>query len=212
MEKPPKIYEGLRHPDEPNTAGETMVFVNGQPLSKEPSLKIRNHSPDGFSWGYGGSGPAQLALAILLDYFDGDAGQAQHYYQDFKFAKVAAWPADQGWKITGEEIAEWIFEGNTPPYRPVLGEKEVLVVVPGARPGKRIGLVRYNDSGYYETAYDHPSYSEEQAAQEVRRVNAELGLPEKVIDSMESASMFGWHTKAAQPAHDWFKEERDGSV
>ena len=29
---------------------------------------IRNHSPSGFNWGYGGSGPAQLALAILADF------------------------------------------------------------------------------------------------------------------------------------------------
>lgn len=29
--------------------------------------EIRNHSPDGFNWGYAGSGPAQLALAILAD-------------------------------------------------------------------------------------------------------------------------------------------------
>ncbi len=34
-----------------------------------PRLDLANHSPDGFSWGYGGSGPAQLALAILADHF-----------------------------------------------------------------------------------------------------------------------------------------------
>lgn len=28
---------------------------------------LRNHSPTGAEWGYGGSGPAQLALAILSD-------------------------------------------------------------------------------------------------------------------------------------------------
>ena len=28
---------------------------------------IINHSPDGFEWGYAGSGPAQLALAIIAD-------------------------------------------------------------------------------------------------------------------------------------------------
>lgn len=32
-------------------------------------LEIRSHSPTGFEWGYGGSGPAQLALAILADHF-----------------------------------------------------------------------------------------------------------------------------------------------
>lgn len=31
-------------------------------------LDLFNHSPDGFEWGYGGSGPAQLALAILADF------------------------------------------------------------------------------------------------------------------------------------------------
>lgn len=27
-----------------------------------------NHSPDGFNWGYGGSGPTQLAFAIMYEY------------------------------------------------------------------------------------------------------------------------------------------------
>ena len=30
-------------------------------------LDIFSHSPSGFEWGYLGSGPAQLALAILCD-------------------------------------------------------------------------------------------------------------------------------------------------
>ena len=41
---------------------------NGEVLDPKPSQKIWNHSPTGFEWGYGGSGPAQLALALLLDY------------------------------------------------------------------------------------------------------------------------------------------------
>lgn len=34
------------------------VYVDGKRLDPEPSQKVRNHSPDGFYWGYGGSGPA----------------------------------------------------------------------------------------------------------------------------------------------------------
>ena len=34
-------------------------------LSLKKSLQIVDHSPDGFQWGYNGSGPAQLAAAIL---------------------------------------------------------------------------------------------------------------------------------------------------
>lgn len=42
------------------------VRVDGQRLDPAASQKVWNHSPDGFAWSYGGSGPAQLALAILL--------------------------------------------------------------------------------------------------------------------------------------------------
>ena len=42
------------------------VWVNGAILTVEPSLQFFRHSK-GFNWGYGGSGPAQLALAILLN-------------------------------------------------------------------------------------------------------------------------------------------------
>jgi hypothetical protein len=44
------------------------VTVDGRPLDPQPSQQVSNHSPDGFAWGYAGSGPAQLALAILLHY------------------------------------------------------------------------------------------------------------------------------------------------
>ena len=71
--------------------GQAWVLVDGEPLDPAPSLAIRNHSPSGFSWGYGGSGPAQLALAILMSVL-GDAGvdeqwcggDAERLYQQFK--------------------------------------------------------------------------------------------------------------------------------
>ena len=66
------------------------VWLNGEVLSPEPSLKIRNHSPDGFAWGYGGSGPSQLSLAILLRIFGEKI--ARENYQDFKFKEIAILP------------------------------------------------------------------------------------------------------------------------
>lgn len=48
-------------------------------LSPQPSQALRNHSPDGFEWGYAGSGPSQLALAILLD-FTGDKELTLNHY------------------------------------------------------------------------------------------------------------------------------------
>ena len=64
----------------------------------DPRLDLRNHSPSGFEWHYNGSGPAQLALALLADAL-GDDERAQASYQDFKFRVVARLP-DHGWELS----------------------------------------------------------------------------------------------------------------
>jgi hypothetical protein len=61
-----------------------------------------NHSPSGFEWGYGGSGPAQLALAILADHLADDR-QAFNFHHRFKWAVIAELPG-RGWTLTGEQI------------------------------------------------------------------------------------------------------------
>jgi len=67
------------------------VKLNGFPLNPRKSLKVYNHSPTGFSWSYGGSGPAQLALAVLLECFPEEV--ATQYYQRFKWDVIAKLPA-----------------------------------------------------------------------------------------------------------------------
>ena len=89
--------------------GDWQVRRNGQLFDPAPSLEIRRHSPDGFSWGYAGSGPAQLALALLLDVTDNrDLSEAR--YQRFKDVFVAQWPQDADWRLTDTEIREWLEE------------------------------------------------------------------------------------------------------
>jgi hypothetical protein len=61
-------------------------------------LDVFNHSPSGFEWGYLGSGPAQLALAILCDYL-GEPHLAVRFYQEFKEDIVARWKGDE-WTFT----------------------------------------------------------------------------------------------------------------
>lgn len=58
------------------------IFVNEKEITPGVSQKIWNHSPDGFSWGYSGSGPAQAALAIMLE-IQGNPNFPVHY-QEFK--------------------------------------------------------------------------------------------------------------------------------
>lgn len=73
------------------------VWLDGQYLNPIASQQYRNHSPDGFNWGYGGSGPAQLALAIMLRL----TGKADGY-QDFKFKVIAGIPQGQDFNIEFE--------------------------------------------------------------------------------------------------------------
>lgn len=84
------------------------TWKDGETFSPDRSLKIRNHSPDGFAWGYCGSGPAQLALGILLEVTD--EATAEDLYQDFKFSIIAALPNKEGstWTITSEEVIRWL--------------------------------------------------------------------------------------------------------
>ena len=75
-------------------------------LSPERSLDVVNHSPTGFEWGYTGSGPAQLACGLLLDYYD-DAQIAQEHYIAFRNHVISQLKCDGPatcWYFTGEEI------------------------------------------------------------------------------------------------------------
>ena len=77
-----------------------IVTVDGHRLNSR--LDLWNHSPSGFEWGYGGSGPAQLALAILADHCGNDE-QALNFYQRFKWAVIAELPY-RGWTLTSDQI------------------------------------------------------------------------------------------------------------
>ena len=73
------------------------VWLDGNELLPDDSLTYRNHSPDGFSWGYGGSGPAQLALAVMLE-----INGAAFGYQEFKWKEIANLPIDSDFEIEFE--------------------------------------------------------------------------------------------------------------
>lgn len=85
--------------------GYDVVILDGQELLPGPSQALFNHSPDGFAWGYGGSGPAQLALALLLA-VTGNDELSLRLYHDFKDEFVSAWP--QGAHTAEVDIAAWV--------------------------------------------------------------------------------------------------------
>lgn len=98
-----KTYQGTR--GQHDTAAVTVQdAAAAAPLATR--RKLRNHSRDGFEWGYPGSGPSQLALAILADHFGpGRERLATALYVDFKFAVVARLPR-AGWTLTAEQIGQ----------------------------------------------------------------------------------------------------------
>lgn len=80
----------------------TSIDEHGKTRQLDLRLDLANHSPTGFCWGYGGSGPAQTALAILADYL-GDA-LALRYYQMFKGVVIANLPMNEDFVLTGDKI------------------------------------------------------------------------------------------------------------
>lgn len=75
------------------------VYLDGKYLDPARSQKARNHSPNGFSWGYSGSGCAQLALAIMLELTGKSDG-----YQDFKFRFITGLPQGKNFDVTFTDI------------------------------------------------------------------------------------------------------------
>lgn len=75
----------------------------GRPLP--PRLDLFNHSPSGFAWGFMGSGPAQLALAILADATGDDAFAVRHH-QDFKADIIATFQTDHAFAISQRKVLE----------------------------------------------------------------------------------------------------------
>ncbi|WP_332900334.1 DUF6166 domain-containing protein [Haladaptatus sp. CMSO5] len=100
------------------------VIVEKQPdqeqLTPNRSLKLANHSPSGFEVGYCGSGPAQLALALLLDHTD-DEEVALAEYMSFKTEVVSQLEcsgSDGCWRLTGHEIDAALRETVDEPVAP----------------------------------------------------------------------------------------------
>lgn len=100
-----KHYRGKRLPinGRIDTSCDTVVTVidgaNTKPLPWR--LDLFNHSRTGLNWGYGGSGPAQLALALLADVLGSDE-MAVRLHQHFK-NQVVARLADS-WTLDAAEI------------------------------------------------------------------------------------------------------------
>jgi len=95
-----RIYEGRRGAD----GSAQVYYLEGNERWPLPlRLDLESKSPTGFNWGYAGSGPAQLALALLADAL-GDDSKALRCYQMFKQRFVCSLDQYKPWAISREAV------------------------------------------------------------------------------------------------------------
>jgi hypothetical protein len=107
-DSPGKSYRGRR------TERGTLVEIiepGKPPRPLNPRFDLQRHSLSGFEWGFSGSGPAQLALALAADVL-GDDERAREIYQELKFKRIARLDGEQ-WRLTEAELREQIGELET---------------------------------------------------------------------------------------------------
>ncbi len=90
-----KVFKGQRGPQG------TLVTVDGAPLPSH--TEVRDFRSDGFEWGYEGSGPSQLALAILVEHRGPD--DALRHFRAF-MQTVISEIEDDAWTLTSDDIEQ----------------------------------------------------------------------------------------------------------
>lgn len=101
-------YRGVRLDNNLLVTKHGIADDNTGDYNLDTRLDLKNHSPLGFETGYLGSGPAQLALAIIADYTEND-NLALNVYQKFKEEVIAQLP-DEAWIIRGRDIGFFLKE------------------------------------------------------------------------------------------------------
>lgn len=95
--------------------GNVKAWWRAPHCAKYPLPHVAAHSPTGFETGYGGSGPADLALSILAHHFGetdevAKSGKAWALHQDFKRDVIAMEDpsAGESYELTSELIEQWL--------------------------------------------------------------------------------------------------------
>lgn len=105
----------LEGEDDPNPDDIILPYVMGEDIAIERTANggvrcnvprsIVRHSPTGYNFGYGGSGPADLALNIMLLFKD---KELVRYYQDFKEQFIVPMDQEKGGIIKYDAIMKFI--------------------------------------------------------------------------------------------------------
>jgi len=106
----------------PLESGIVLVRINGEAWTNVETIAL-HHSPDGFEWGYAGSGPADLALNIV------EHALRKLGYNGEKFNDIwsKAWIYKMSWTLHQDFKFEFLY--TVPEHGTVIGWTDVLAWV-----------------------------------------------------------------------------------
>jgi len=90
--------------------GRPVVEVVYSTHSERVIQRYVRHSPDGFEFGYGGSGPGDCALNVLALFVGVKNATERGLYHDFKFRFIAPLDQDEGGSVSAADVRTWIAE------------------------------------------------------------------------------------------------------
>jgi Family of unknown function (DUF6166) len=96
-----KIYKGERISQ---NGGDTIVTVDGKPLENPDPREPRD-----YEWGYAGTGPGNLARAILIDCL-GDKSRVERVRLQFLQSIISQLPRQNSWTLTEQGVLDAVAE------------------------------------------------------------------------------------------------------
>ncbi|MBX5489882.1 MAG: hypothetical protein IRZ14_01900 [Chloroflexi bacterium] len=112
-----KIYRG--YSDSLHGLGPCIVVVQDA-TGWWPLARISNDSVDGWGWGYGGPGAADLARSILADHLGYAVPRA--VWARFVWEVVGRWAQGWRWVYTSADLAAWLASAQRRGVIPALPE------------------------------------------------------------------------------------------
>lgn len=95
------IFHGSYHGAD---TGPGTITYHGEKI--EPRNDLVNHSPNGLTWGFFGSGSSQAALAILASSTSDEI--ALKHYMAFVLEVVSSLPKNGDFRIEKKDVKEWV--------------------------------------------------------------------------------------------------------